>query len=70
MFLECYKDQEKWSHYRATTNISRPRFWAEKAESQKWNYNLGHKIETHHFYEKFSAKMFLECFKDQEKWSH
>ena len=52
MFLECYKDQEKWSHYRATTNISRPRFWAEKAESQKWNYNLGHKMRTHHFYEK------------------
>ena len=35
MFLECYKDQEKWSHYRATSNSSRSRFCAEKAESQK-----------------------------------
>ena len=52
IFLECYKDQEKWSHYRATTNISQPRFRAEKAESQKRNYNLGHKMITHHFYEK------------------
>ena len=30
MFLECYKDQDKWPHYMATTYISRPRFWAEK----------------------------------------
>ena len=55
---------------RATTNISRLRCWAEKANSQKWNYNLGHKMRTHHFYEKGSDKMFLECYKDQEKWSH
>ena len=49
MFLECYKDQEKWSHYRVASNIYRTRFWAEKAESQKRNYILGHNMKKHPF---------------------
>ena len=60
MFLEFYKDQEEWSHYRATTNISRPCFRAKKADSQKRNYILGQKMRMHHFYEKkVLDKMFL-----------
>ena len=30
MFLECYNYQNEWQHHRATTNISRPWFLAEK----------------------------------------
>ena len=45
MFLECYKDQNEWEHHRATTNISRSWYSAEKTESQKRNYVSGHKWE-------------------------
>ena len=70
-FLECYKDQNEWQHHRATTNISRPWFLAEKAESQKRKYVSGHKMITTHFHEKnVSVKMFLVCYEDQNECQH
>ena len=53
-FLECYKDQNEWQHQRAMTNICRPWFLAEKANSQIRNYVSGHKMRTTYFHEKMS----------------
>ena len=68
MFLVCCEDQNECQHHSATTNISRPWFLAEKAESQKRNNVSDHKIRMTHFHEKCSSKMFLECYKNQNEW--
>ena len=70
-FLECYKDQNEWQHYRATTNICWPSFLAEKAEGHKNGITFqAIKLEGLILTKNVSGKKFLECYKNQNELQH